>query len=184
MLQQTSSLNMQKMNRHKYFCLFKGHDRQFEVWLWAHFRFLAILLLCGSGVGCAMGGPMYGPVNKSVGEIREAIQKAVPVKMKYANKDSREYKSVPFVRYGRKIKVATSELQRAYALIYIRGNKRPYTLEVVVPVEEAESPLAIQKSFKIIGYDERIAKIILARLKALLNKRREDSNLVDDFKIF
>lgn len=134
--------------------------------------------------GCAMGGPMFGPVNKSIVEIREAITKAVPVKMKYANKDSREYRSVPFVRYGKKIKEATSELQRAYVLIYIRGNKRPYTLEVVVPVEEAESPLAIQKDFRIIGYDERIAKIILARLKAQLNKRREDSNLVDDFKIF
>lgn len=143
---------------------------------------LAFVLL--HTLGCSMGGPMYGPVDKSIVEIRESIIKAFPIKVTYANKDSRELRSVPFVRYGKKIKEATNELQRAYALIYIRGNKRPYTIEVVVPVEEADAPLAIQKSYKVIGYDERIAKIILARLKAHLNKRREDSNLVDDFKIF
>jgi hypothetical protein len=150
-------------------------------------RSLCLLILVISAftlTSCSMGGPMYGPVDKSIVEIREGIIKALPIKINYANIDSREYRSVPFVRYGTKIKEATNELQRAYALIYIRGNKRPYTIEVVVGVEEAESPLAIQKGFKTIGYDERIAKIILARLKAHLNKRREDSNLVDDFKIF
>lgn len=142
------------------------------------------LFIVSSLNGCAMGGPMYGPVDKSIVEIRDAIIKAIPVKVSYANKDSREYRSVPFVRYGKQLKEATTELQRAYALVYIRGNQRPYTIEVVVPVEEAENPLAIQKGFKAIGYDERIAKIILARVKAHLNKRRGDTNFVDDFKVF
>ncbi len=143
-----------------------------------------LVSFCGLTSGCAMGGPMYGPVDKSIVEIRQSILKALPIKINYANKDSREYRSVPFVRYGTKIKPATTELERAYALIYIRGNKRPYTIEVIVAVEEAEAPKSIQKGFKTIGYDERIAKIILARLKADLNKGREDTNLVDDFKIF
>lgn len=145
---------------------------------------LGLWILITQLMGCAMSGPMYGPVNKSLVEIRKSILNAMPVEVTYASKDSREYKSVPFVRYGKKMKEATSELQRAYALIFIRGNERPYTVEVVVAVEEAENPLAIQKNFKVIGYDERIAKIILARLKADLNKRREDPNLVDDFKVF
>lgn len=166
--------------------LFRLVKKTMVVWLnavsWIRAVWLVMLgLVLGS---CAMGGPMYGPVDKSIVEIRKSIVKAVPVKINYANKDSREYRSVPFVRYGTKIKEATSELERAYALIYIRGNKRPYTIEVVVAVEEAEAPNSIQKSFKVIGYDERIAKIILARLKADLNKGRDDSNLVDDFKIF
>jgi hypothetical protein len=143
-----------------------------------------LLFFIFTTLSCAMSGPMYGPVNKSLVEIRKSIMKAMPVEVSYASKDSREFKSVPFVRYGKKMKEATSELQRAYALIYVRGNERPYTIEVVVAVEEAETPLAIQKNFKVIGYDERIAKIILARLKADLNKRREDPNLVDDFKVF
>ncbi len=131
-----------------------------------------------------MSGPIYGPVNRSIVEIRQGTIKALPVKINFASKDSREYKSVPFVRYGTKIKEATNELQRAYALIYIRGNKRPYTIEVIVAVEEAESPTQFKRDYTVIGYDERIAKIILARLKAYLNKRRDDSNLVDDFKVF
>lgn len=143
-----------------------------------------LILIMGVQSSCSMGGPLYGPVNKSVVEIRKGIIKALPVKINFASKDSREYKSVPFVRYGTKIKEATVELQRAYALIYIKGARRPYTIEVVVAVEEAQSPNSIQKDFKVIGYDERIAKIILARLKAYLNQRREDSNLVDDFKVF
>ena len=135
-------------------------------------------------IGCAMGGPMLGPVNKSLVEIREGITVALPVKVNFASKDSREYRSVPFVRYDKKIKEATNELQRAYAEIYVRGSERPYTIEVIVAVEEAQSPLAIQKDFQVVGYDERIAKIILARLKAHLNKRRGDPNAVDDFKVF
>ncbi len=148
------------------------------------FKFFAWSLILSSLFGCAMGGPMLGPVNKSLVEIREGIVKALPVKVNFASKDSREYKSVPFVRYGKKMKEATNELQRAYAEIYVRGGERPYTIEVIVAVEEAQSPLAIQKDFKVVGYDERIAKIILARLKAHLNKRREESNAVDDFKVF
>ncbi len=143
-----------------------------------------LTLLAFETVSCAMGGPMFGPVDKSLVEIRHGITKALPIKINFASKDSREYKSVPFVRYGKKIKEAGSELQRAFAEIYIRGAERPYTIEVVVVVEEAQSPLAIQKDFRTVGYDERIAKIILARLKAHLNKRRDDSNLVDDFKVF
>lgn len=156
-----------------------------SLWSWSNLlKSVLCLVTLGLVTGCAMGGPMYGPVDKSIVEIRQAVVKAIPVKINYANKDSREYRSVPFVRYGKQIKEASTELQRAYALVYIRGNKRPYTVEVVVAVEEAENPLAIQKGFKVVGYDERIAKIILARVKAHLNKRRDDSNLVDDFKIF
>lgn len=151
------------------------------IWILKAFSF-GILII--NVVGCAMGGPMLGPVDKSLVEIRDGIVMALPVKVNFASKDSREYKSVPFVRYGKKIKEASNELQRAYAEIFVRGAERPYTIEVVVAVEEAQSPQAIQKDFRVIGYDERIAKIILARLKAHLNKRREDSNLVDDFKVF
>ena len=134
--------------------------------------------------GCAVGGLTYGPVNKSLLEIRKAVIKAFPVTIQYTNKNSREFRSIPFVRYGEEIKPALDEPQRAYAVVYIKGNRRPYTLEVVVPVEQAQNPEEIQKNYRVIGYDRRIATIILARLKSHLIKYKENSNIIDNFRIF
>lgn len=147
-------------------------------------KFALLLILSSQIWGCAVSGVQLQNVNKSTLEIKRGIIKALPVSIKYSAADSREFVSVPFVRYGKKLKEATNELQRAYAQIFIKGERRPYTIEVVVAVEESVTPLSVQKNFKVIGYDERIAKIILARLKAYLNQRREDTNLVDDFRVF
>lgn len=144
--------------------------------------FAGILLI--SLVNCAVSGVKLNDVNFSLSEIKKGVVKALPVNINYASNDSRNFKSVHFVRYGKKLKLATNEKERAFAEIFVRGIERPYTLEILVTVEEAVTPDAIEKNFKVIGYDERIAKIILARLKAYLNKRRDDSNLVDDFRVF
>lgn len=147
--------------------------------------FLTIGLALSSQIsGCAVSGVQLRNVDKSTVEIRRGVLKALPVSLKTSSEDSREYISVPFVRYGKKIKEARNELQRAYAQVLIKGERRPYTIEVVVPVEEATTPNSVQKNYQVIGYDERIAKIILARLKAYLEQRREDTNLVDDFRVF
>lgn len=135
-------------------------------------------------MGCAVSGVQLRNVDKPTIEIKRGIIKALPVSLKSSSEDSREYVSVPFVRYGKKIREARNELQRAYAQVIIKGERRPYTIEVIVPVEEATTPNSVQKNFQVIGYDERIAKIILARLKAYLEQRREDTNLVDDFRVF
>lgn len=134
--------------------------------------------------GCAATGVQLQNVDKPTVEIKRGIIKALPVNLLTSSDDSREYISVPFVRYGKKIKEARNELQRAYAKILIKGERRPYTIEVIVPVEEATTPNSVQKNFQVVGYDERIAKIILARLKAYLEQRRGDTNLVDDFRVF
>ena len=134
--------------------------------------------------GCAVGGTTYGPINKPLFEIRKAVVKAFPVAIQNTTKSTHEFRSIPFVRYGEEIRPALDEPQRAYALVYIRGRRRPYTLEVLVPVEEAENPMDIQKNYRVVGYDKRIATIILTRLKAYLTKYKEDPNVVDGLRAF
>ncbi|MCO5112814.1 MAG: hypothetical protein M9899_01415 [Bdellovibrionaceae bacterium] len=145
---------------------------------------LLIWTLTSQMLGCAASGVQLQNVDKSTIEIKRGIVKALPVNLHSSSEDNREFISVPFVRYGKKMKPARNELQRAYARILIKGDRRPYTIEVIVPVEEATTPNSVQKNFQIVGYDERIAKIILARLKAYLEQRRGDTNLVDDFRAF
>ncbi len=145
---------------------------------------LLIWTLTSQMLGCAASGVQLQNVDKSTIEIKRGIVKALPVNLHSSPEDNREFISVPFVRYGKKMKPARNELQRAYARILIKGDRRPYTIEVIVPVEEATTPNSVQKNFQIVGYDERIAKIILARLKAYLEQRRGDTNLVDDFRAF
>lgn len=145
---------------------------------------LLTLVLTIQNIGCTASGVQLQNVDRSTIELKRGIVKALPVNLKFSSEDSREFISVPFVRYGKKIKPARNELQRAYARILIKGDRRPYTIEVSVPVEEATTPNSVEKNFQIVGYDERIAKIILARLKAYLEQRRGDTNLVDDFRAF
>jgi hypothetical protein len=116
--------------------------------------------------------------------IQKGIKKAFPVEFSNVSRDGRIFESYPFVRSGTKLVLASVERERGRAVIEIRGVSRPYTIEVTVAVEEATNPNSVQKDFKVVGYDDVVAKIFLARLKAYLQKSNKSSNVIDDFRVY
>ncbi len=116
--------------------------------------------------------------------IEKAIRKSIPVKMKFIDEGRRELETQYFVRYGRQLKEARYEKIQARAKIKILGTSRPYHVQVEVPVYRAQAPRSVNKQFIEVGQDDRIAKIILARLKAYLTQSREESELIDGFRVF
>jgi len=116
--------------------------------------------------------------------IEKAVRKSIPVKMKFIDEGRRHLVTQYFVRYGRQLVEAKYEKTQAKAEIKILGSRRPYIVQVMVPVFKAQAPRSVDKQFVEVGQDDRIAKIILARLKAYLTKSREESELIDGFRVF
>lgn len=116
--------------------------------------------------------------------IQKGVKKAFPVEFQNVSRDGRTFESYPFVRSGTKLVLAAAERERGKATIEVRGVSRPYTIEVTVEIEEASNPKSVQKDFRVVGYDDVVAKIFLARLKAYLQKSNKSSNVIDDFRVY
>ena len=116
--------------------------------------------------------------------IQQGIKKAFPVEFKNVTRDGRLFESFPFVRKGTKLVLSSVEKERGRALIEIRGVTRPYTIEITVEIEEANAPNSVQKDFRVVGYDDVVAKIFLARLRAYLQKSKKPGNVIDDFRVY
>lgn len=116
--------------------------------------------------------------------IQQGIKKAFPVDFQNVSRDGRLFESYPFIRSGRKLILASNEHERGVARIEIRGVARPYTVEVIIEVEEAINPNSVDKDYKVVGFDDVVAKIFLARLKAYLYRSNKDRNIIDDFRVY
>jgi hypothetical protein len=116
--------------------------------------------------------------------IQQGIKKAFPVEFNNVTRDGRLFESYPFVRKDTRLVLASTERERGRAIIEIRGVSRPYTIEITVEIEEATNPNSVQKDFKVTGYDDVVAKIFLARLKAHLQRSKKSGNIIDDFRVY
>lgn len=83
------------------------------------------------------------------------------------------------------------ERERATVICTILGDRRPYTIEIDVLVEEDESGAKPSKNddyldgtFDKVGYDKKLALYFKNRLANYLAKLERNKNLIDDFRPF
>jgi hypothetical protein len=76
---------------------------------------------------------------------------------------------------------ATDKPLRAFAVVTILGAGRPYTLDVEVTKEQRSRGT---KQYESLGKDKLLAKSLASRLRTALADRREDRNVIDDFRAF
>lgn len=74
---------------------------------------------------------------------------------------------------------ATDRAERAYAKVTILGSGRPYTIEVRVFREKR-----IKGQYTLIGEDRKLSNELLERIREALADRRDDRNIIDDFRAF
>ena len=104
----------------------------------------------------------------------------MPLGLRKTSPNGREFYSNYFVVDGRKFKSADKSPIRRYAHILVLGDRRPYNLQILVHVEKGPQG----QGFREVGTDQRLAKVIRNRVVQQLNKRREDMNIIDDFRVF
>jgi hypothetical protein len=109
----------------------------------------------------------------------------LPLGLQSSSSNGREFTSKYFAPGpGRGVYRAASEAPtRYYAHISVLGDSRPYAIEVYVTREERVLK-GNDFTYEVVGHDQRLAKELVDHLQMQLTKRREDLNIIDDFRAF
>lgn len=133
--------------------------------------------------GCTtFGGAKIENINRSLMDLQKHVTKALPLGLRKTSPNGREFYSNYFIARDRSFRPADDLPMRSYAHILILGAERPYLIRIYVQNEKASS--GSSREYSDAGSDTAMARVIRARLDDQLNKRREDINIIDDFRVF
>lgn len=131
-------------------------------------------------MGCA-GGQRVAGNKASLSEISQIVDANLPTGRRAISVNGREHFSNYFVRNkeGEFVKAENVPV-RFYAHIIVLGDRRPYEIHVRVFAQKRDSD-GQYDNFK---QDEGLARVISRRIEKSLYQRREDLNIIDDFRVF
>lgn len=142
---------------------------------------LLMLTIAQTLVGCATQGMTIESTRASFQNIRKIVVAQLPGGAKRISPNGREFTSGYFVPDVTKTSIdATKDGERAYAFVKILGASRPYSINVQVFVEVRESSGRYVQD----GLDQKLTQEIAQRIRDSLANRREDQNIIDDFRAF
>ena len=155
-----------------------------------HLFTFVFIVLSGLSSGCAhqMGANRSAlrikSVDRPLGELRALVTDFLPVGLRARSPNGREFLSRHFVVESRGVyKDAGDAVDRYFAQVLVLGDRRPYDVEILV-TKEKRVLRGNQFSYAIVGFDTRLAKELEKSLLSELTKSREDSNIIDDFRVF
>jgi len=120
----------------------------------------------------------------SLSEIRSAAAAALPMGHRGVSSNGREIFSKHFLVSGNgDVRPAGDALERFFATVTILGDRRPYDVKVVV-AHEKRVLRGDNFVYVIDYYDTMLARDVGRKLEVELAKRREDRNIIDDFRVF
>ncbi|MGE0631333.1 MAG: hypothetical protein AB7O96_02925 [Pseudobdellovibrionaceae bacterium] len=118
---------------------------------------------------------------QSLANIKKAIAGSIPGGVRVKSNNGREHSSAFF-------DIATYELiddpeavaERYYAKVIILGDRRPYSLDVMVIKQKKQGNQFYDES----NIVERASKKVASDLRTKLVQSREDTNVIDEFRAF
>jgi hypothetical protein len=146
------------------------------------------LLLILSLSGCAIMQPnkhskFIEELNVPVVSLRSTIVAQLPVSQKSISSNGREIVTRDFCPKGDTFKEGECVNDRYHVEYTVLGDQQPYNIEVLVQHERRvlEADKFIWKA----GIpDDRLTSQMVERLRKELTKRREDRNVIDDFRVY
>lgn len=140
-----------------------------------------IFLIFNFILGCTTTGSLtIDNLQVSIGDLQKLVTSQLPLGLRQQSQNGREFSSEYFVVKQGDYVQAVSSARRNYAKISILGDRRPYNLEIIVFAEERDG----SGQYRVVKYDEGMARVISRRIEQALHKRREDRNIIDDFRVF
>lgn len=130
----------------------------------------------------SFGSVSISDVDRPLLDIQKIVQRSLPLGLRETSANGREFYSNYFLPKDRRFKPAEKLPERYYAHILVLGDARPYNIQVRVRRQKVES--VREGIYRDLGSDQTIAKAIQRRVQDQLNKRREDLNIIDDFRVF
>lgn len=117
------------------------------------------------------------------GQLRKVATQALPIGLRSTSQNGRELLSQYFVLQKNKYIEAIESPIRYTAKFVLLGERRPYLVEIYV-LKEVRTSSSGRVEYKVVDQDLRIAMRLKKELQALLAQRREDLNIIDDFRVF
>jgi hypothetical protein len=146
--------------------------------------FAFILTGCATLEGSNPESLIIEEVDWPVTEIRQVAGAIMPAGVRTVSPNGREMQGRHFlVSRNGEFREAGDALERYYTHIKILGDRRPYRVEILV-TREKRVLRDNQFTYIVAGYDKRLAKQFENKLRAELTKRREDRNIIDDFRVY
>lgn len=119
----------------------------------------------------------------SLGEVKNFIHHTLPLGVLTISDNGREFFSQHFLLDKNEYIAAKDASLRYTARVLILNSSRPFDIEVEVR-REVRRDAGGRIAYRDDGYDLRIARLLRDQLKDALAKRRDDLNLIDDFRVF
>ena len=123
-------------------------------------------------------------VDVPLSELRTTIVALLPMGLAGGSSNGRELTSKYFVPGpANTYKPGGDATQRYVAKIILLGDHRPYDVEVLVVGERRQLTGSV---FRYVAYgaDQRLTKQLVDRIQRELAKRRDDRNVIDDFRVY
>jgi hypothetical protein len=123
-------------------------------------------------------------VNNPIAEVRAMLIKQLPVGLAWSSDNAREMKSKYFVPGPVNTYNPGSDANVRYqAKIILLGDMRPYQIEVLVT---SERRVLRGNVFRYVSQrpDLRLTRQLSDRIRVELAKRRDDHNVIDDFRVY
>lgn len=118
-------------------------------------------------------------INRPFGVVRATVKDTIPGGTRKVSENGREFDSNYFAPKGPFDTDGSTGNFRESAHIVILGSGRPYGIELECIVEKREG-----SSYEVYGKDSVRAKELAQRIRTGLSNRREDRNMIDEFKPF
>ena|GEM_PF-1264009 len=143
-----------------------------------------LLLAAGCVTKPSPGSVTLRQINISLGEVTNLIRKTIPLGIRTISPNNREFFSQHFLLMdGKDYSPAKDSSTRYYARMLILNSSRPFDLEIEV-LREVRQDVNGRIIYAADGYDLRLARLLKQQVKEALSKRRDDLNLIDDFRVF
>jgi hypothetical protein len=118
-----------------------------------------------------------------IADIVTVVSENLPIGLRARSPNGRETLSKHFIRRGENYLPAGEATVRYFAKVTVLGDRRPYNIQTVV-VKEERTLQGDQYTYRVVGNDLRLAKELDRTLRGVLTKRREERNIIDDFRVF
>ncbi len=147
-------------------------------------RILGSLLILLSG--CA-SGRIVKSKDVPLNEIKQIVEDSLPGGKRHVSPNGREYFSAYFEPGKPQVLVPEGARpeKRAYFHILILGARRPYDVEIRVPVERRIMQAnAVGATYEQVEWDENLALIAAKIMHQSLEDRKVKHNLFEEFRAF
>jgi hypothetical protein len=130
--------------------------------------------------GCASSEAQIQNVPLSFNAVKTVVVKNLPGGIVRESDNGRTMTSAYFDPESLKIENEKKPLKvHAFVTIVIFGTSRPYSVDVKAFKEEQR-----KDGYESLGEDPDLTNRLAERLRAALADRREDRNIIDDFRVF